>query len=114
MNPERYSGRLGDYIHPRAGFVYPEPGDEIVVLSDHETSATLAQDRWLRPGDVGTVTGLRKPGTFDEIQGYMGLVVHFNSISKSYPAGMVIFWDWASDPQKFAYRKAASAQMLQP
>lgn len=110
-NAGRYSDRFGDHIQPRPGFLYPDNGDEIVALQDHTTAGNSSKPGKgiIRAGDVGTVLGCRKPGTFDEERGYMGLVVHFNSISAVYSAGIVLFWDIASDPRKFTIRKPQPA-----
>ena len=105
----RYSGTYGDHIKPRPGFVYPDNGDEIVALRAHKTPGDSSKPGKgiIRAGDIGTVLGSRKPGTFDQEQGYMGLVVKFKSVSEVYSSGVVLFWDIASDPQKFAIRKPA-------
>ena len=95
---------FGDNIQPRTGFSYPVEGDEITVLKDFKTSILSRQNNWLRAGDVGTIVENRKPGTFDQVRGYMGLVVRFERAAKTYPAGFVIPWDQASDPETFAYR----------
>ena len=105
----RYSGSYGDHIKPRPGFVYPDANDEIVALRDFVTAGNSSKPGKgvIRAGDVGKVLGCRKPGTFTQEQGYMGLVVQFNSIGAVYPAGVVLAWDYASDPQVFAIRKPA-------
>ncbi|QQG35561.1 MAG: hypothetical protein HYS17_08510 [Micavibrio aeruginosavorus] len=107
----RYSGRLGDHIQPRPGFTYPDNGDEIVALQDHVTPGNSSKPGKgiIRTGDIGTVLGCRKPGTFDQERGYMGLVVHFKSVASVYNSGFVLCWDIASDPRKFAIRKPQPA-----
>src|SRR6476661_432431 len=104
---DAYKIEFNDNIQPREGFEYPAVGDQIVALQDHETSATDYKDKWLRKDDVGRVIGLRKPGSYEQESGYIGLIVQFDRVSKSYPCGFVLRWDWASDPAKFAYRKPA-------
>lgn len=111
---ERYSGRYGDDILPRDGFVYPKEGDEIVVKKDFETASSDYKNKWLREGDVGIVVDTsRKPGTFDQVDGYIGLIVQFDRVSKTYPVGFVLNWDYASDPEKFEYRAPAAQQPKQ-
>lgn len=107
----RYTGRFGDHIQPRKGFVYPEKGDEIIALADY---ATAAFGGTVKAGDVGRVVGCRKPGTFDQERGYMGLIVEFERVKKPYPAGFVIFWDYASDPAAFSFRKAVTTPQAAP
>lgn len=109
----RYSGRFGDHIEPEDGFVYPEPGDEIIALEAYRTSGSRLS-YIVQAGDVGTVIENRKPGTFDHVQGYIGLVVHFDRVKGNYPAGFVIFWDKASKPGAFSFRKPPAPAPTQP
>ncbi len=94
----RYSDRLGDHIQPREGFAYPEHGAKITALKEFNIGAGAAR---IRQGDIGTVIGCRKPFTFDKERGYMGLIAQFPSIKKTYPEGVVLAWDFASDETIF-------------
>jgi hypothetical protein len=98
---------FGDHIQPHPGFVYPEPGDEITAIRDYQTPSLQPGGKILA-GDTGTVRSNRKPGTFDQFHGWIGLVVHFDRVRKTYPSGLVISWDQASEPGAFAFRKKPS------
>jgi len=56
----------------------------------------------IKPGDKGVVLANRYPETLDTERGYIGLVVHFDSIKESYPCGIVIQWDAATDKNIFS------------
>jgi hypothetical protein len=99
FNKDDYD-EFGDRAQPRQGFVFPDKGDEIIAISDYQTAAHKGE-RTVQKGDVGIVTGIRMPGTFDKEHGYIGLVVHFKRVAESYPAGFVIRWDKASNPEMF-------------
>ena len=101
---------FGDKVQPRQGFVLPEPGDEIIAVSDYKTSAHKGETV-VRQGDVGVVTGIRKPGSFAESSGYIGLCVHFKRVSEAYPAGFVVRWDTASDPSRFSIPNATAKEI---
>ncbi|MEZ0262530.1 MAG: hypothetical protein ACAH80_16115 [Alphaproteobacteria bacterium] len=106
---------FGDDIEPREGFEYPKPGDVVTALQDYQTPAFSSEKQTkIKAGDVGTVIDNRKPHTFDEVRGYMGLVVHFNSVSSVYSSGLVIAWDKASDPAKFAFSPAPPPEPKEP
>lgn len=104
-NYDRYMGSHGDAIHPRPGFVYPDEGDEIIAVTDYKHLGSNIPV--VAAGEVGKVLSTeRRPGSGIKMG---GLIVHFEYAKKTYPVGMVIFWDWASDPARFSYRKPAPA-----
>ena len=93
---------FNDDRQPQAGFVFPKVGDTIRCVADWNTpvaSKTVVLPR----GAQGTVTGLRMPGTFKQVQGYIGCVVFFEELREHYFAGVVIPWDEVSDPTKFSF-----------
>lgn len=102
----RYSNFFGGHIKPRLGYTYPEPGDQITALEDYRTPAanSAPETGIIRKGDVGKVTGIRKPA-LDRLGGYYGLIVEFNRIKPSYRGGVVIPWDSASDATLFKAEK---------
>lgn len=91
------------HIQPRAGFVYPAVGDAIKCVADYKTGAI--DEGTLPAGAKGEVVALRMPGTFKEVQGYIGCVVFFEAVKKAYPYGFVVPWDKVSDPSLFEFSK---------
>lgn len=90
-------------VHPAEGFIFPAVGDSVVCMTDYQTRAHRGGK--IPKDAMGEVVGLRKPDSGES--GYIGCVVRFQEIKSEYPAGVVIPWDYASDPRAFVYKSKA-------
>lgn len=104
----RTAQEFGDDIQPRAGFVYPKVGDKILTVVGYET-AVMTESVVIPANAVGEVIEVRKPGTFDQVQGHMGCSVFFEEFKRHYPCGLVIPWDKVSDPKCFKFLEGADS-----
>lgn len=118
---------LGDSAQPVEGFQYPETGDTIECLQDFELGD--CGHTVLPAGTTGTVTGLRLPGSLHKEHGYIGCVVFFQKAAEPipprrphectsrpapYPAGLVIPWDFVSNPKNFKFEKPQTPEPSSP